>query len=232
VPFTAEEETDFPVLMAAIFTLFMAAFTLLISWYIKKEAEEIGDRIILNSTIHRFMDRLLSEYSDLIIRTHEETVNSGAYYSPEGEFKTQQDVKYIFSFKTINWLHQTFGGDDKSEEKMSDFFKQLMPGNEGKKYADLIGFKTNYDKFEKNIITALLLAKGNITEVIHNDEAMSKLFQCADGLYQMMKSLGWKDSSIETSLGKYKPVDIMENIGDFELTKFRIRHGINVKHTR
>lgn len=150
-----DENTDYPVLLSAILTIVIAAFTLLVSWYIKEEAEEIGDNIITSTVIHRHLDRMLHEYSQIITESYEKA----------------QTEKYPFFYFKIDFILKSSEWFAKNHLKEMDnkFFASLMPGIAGNRFSSMLGFdgllktlSTNISneesllKFKKNKETILL----------------------------------------------------------------------------
>ncbi len=159
MPYETGKETDFPVLLAAILTLVISMVTLLVSWFIKQEAEGIGDSIITNAVIHRYLDRMLHEYSMTIDLACSKLRATFVFDRLEDLYnpKTKSEVfsnygtvakiaRLTISVNVWKWFNeftQQYGKDNDIY-----FFEKLMPGKIGEEFKDDIGFKNLKQKIQ------------------------------------------------------------------------------------
>ena len=195
--FKADEGTDFPVLLITAVTLIAAAITVWISWRIKKEATIIGDNIITNSVMQRHLDRILHEYSTVIRSTYSVT-------------KDEKEFPLLAAVNTSSWaLEQPYF----EEEKIYEFFKQLMPGKQGHEFQRMVNFKELIDNFKQvlgvdNKYNKIMerLAKQNLT-LDEKNKVMSEFKNIGSATFMLLKAFGWKldysEFQIEFKLDNY-----------------------------
>lgn len=136
---SSDGQTDYPVLIAAILTALIAAFTLLVTWYIKDEAEGIGDKVITSTVIHRHLDRMLHEYSLIVLELYEK---SRAEKEPDFYFKLD------FPLKSTEWFV-----NNHQKELNDGFFVSLMPGVSGQKFSEMVSFDSLLKILSEEIAT-------------------------------------------------------------------------------
>ena len=149
----ASSHTDISVLVVALITFIAAAATLFVSWRIKEEATEIGNRateignsIISNSTIQRFVDRMHYEYSDLIEKTYKSIKDEPA-------LAEKQDDAFHLSGSLASWEWLKTRMKLKQSSKIfEEFINDLMPGELGRKYKDLLGIPRVIKVINENLI--------------------------------------------------------------------------------
>lgn len=167
-----EGKTDYPILIAAVLTLIIAAFTLLVSWYIKDEAEGIGDKIITSTVIHRHLDRMLHEYSLILLKSYEK---SRAEKEPHAYFKID------FPLKSSEWFVIKY-----KKELDANFFSNLMPGISGGDFSNIFGFNDMLKKLHDNIASeqALEIFRDNIENIFR---ARNLYFKKVDYIINLCK---------------------------------------------
>jgi hypothetical protein len=235
-PFSIEasHDTDTSVFMVAVLTFIAAGATLLVSWWIKNEATEIGNTIVTNNVIHRYIDRMLHEYTKIIHQCQRETkvdtelpplmnqykklydvleiaekhissIPDSAEQSETEEYiKSKKielrelenkiiDMKKIFvglvSLNASLWFNEKF-----PEKKWVQLFDDLTPGENGKKFAELIGFDTFTRKLKDNVVNQefLNLVKKNRKDKTEVRAHYDQLLKSGAALFEIMKSLGWR----------------------------------------
>ena len=132
--------TDISVLVVALITFIAAAATLLVSWFIKEEATEIGNRateignrIITSSTMQRYVDRMHYEYSDLIERVYESIESKKD--DPDIAKNPNDAFHLLVDLRSWDWLKEKMRLSSDTTDFV-EFIENLMPGEFGKKYRE------------------------------------------------------------------------------------------------
>lgn len=129
----AHSETDISVLVVALVTFIAAAATLLVSWLIKDEATEIGNKIITNSTMQRYVDRMHYEYSDLIERAYESIESKKD--DPDFAKNSNDALHLLVDLQSWDWLKEKMRLTSDTTDG-EEFIENLVPGESGKKYRE------------------------------------------------------------------------------------------------
>lgn len=181
-PIEASGDTDYPVLLSAIFALIMSALTLLVSWFIKTEAEGIGDSIISNTVIHRHLDRMLHEYTLIVLKEADDAqANSGGL--------DNRIFAINVSCDSSKWFFGAY-----NSEYSGDFFKNLMPGKSGDAFSKIINFENLSAHLKGN-----LLGKDGIQGIPHKVQKIKAAYVCEKEERRLLE-VYYSDPGLEGSL--------------------------------
>lgn len=191
----ASHETDYLVLIVAFVTFIIAVFTLLITWFIKTEARDIGDKIILNDLIQRKLDRILYEYSVIHYKNFNFAKDQALEMHHLDDIQKQNGVRFAVCMYVMVWFNQFYYVDEGIR-----LLKNITPGIVGSEYAEYIGLSQAINTFNRNSPPQTLngivvrnkedffekLARGLITET---DKC--KIYEIGIAIHKIMTTLGW-----------------------------------------
>lgn len=204
----AHSETDISVLVVALITFIAAAATLLVSWLIKEEAAEIGDRateignrIILGTTLQRYIDRLLYEYSDVIERTYESIKDD-----PELKMKIDDSFHLLVSLYSWDWFKKEMMVKESDTAYLQQFIDNLLPGEFGKKFVghfsitkiqNLLAEAKELEKTDESAKT--ILQSGDQKQIdVYADQRKMQIITNGQAVFLLMRLLAWVPQTVAT----------------------------------